>query len=229
MYPERGTPCRNSLLTNSSNHATPTTADTVSQYPNPTATQADNTNPGALRSLAENVVIPIMALGLSTPVVSHTICFIGSKILEKKINKEADDIMIRNFDGANESGRELSKAEKKRYKAEMKAYLKRVKEEERKERELLKLEQKLARKYNKEPNDFEILSVGSTTDEEENWKTWTRPFGNQVHYTNRTCWLTRKKESLEQKLAEAKQEVKTKLKPYKKVGLVLGFGQWSNY
>ncbi|KAK6349567.1 hypothetical protein TWF696_005852 [Orbilia brochopaga] len=40
-----------------------------------------------LRTVSKRVVFPFVALGLSTPVVSHAICYVGSRILKHKIEQ----------------------------------------------------------------------------------------------------------------------------------------------
>ncbi|KAF3915480.1 hypothetical protein ABW21_db0201668 [Orbilia brochopaga] len=53
-------------------------------------------------SVSERVLFPILAIGLSTPVLSHAICYVGSRLLKRKVNHELNQ-MIRSVSGNNGS------------------------------------------------------------------------------------------------------------------------------
>ncbi|KAK6362179.1 hypothetical protein TWF730_005875 [Orbilia blumenaviensis] len=107
-----------------------------------------------LRRVSDKVLIPIVAVGLSTPIISQGICLVGSKILKHKMERETELMMARNrvrngSNGINGDSIALSKEEKEMRKAEMSAmkeHFKRRKAEAKKERQLLKAEKAALRK-----------------------------------------------------------------------------------
>ncbi|KAF3925911.1 hypothetical protein ABW20_dc0105294 [Dactylellina cionopaga] len=208
--------------------------------PTPPDTQSDiSTNNGKrsfFKTVSGRVVIPLMALGLSTPIISHAVCLIGSRILKRKMERETELMMksTAHYAGVDGNGDpsariSLSKEEKKMRKAEMKAHFKRRKEAAQMQREYLRRERALMRK-NKKHNARKLRKRGiqesfvgqsvmitDSSDEEE-----LKPGGfveAQLMSRKRRCstWF-----------AEKKLKYMAKLKKNRKVGLFLGIGWWGN-
>ncbi|KAK6350583.1 hypothetical protein TWF718_003772 [Orbilia javanica] len=121
----------------------------------PIDSNADDTaKPSFLSRVTDKVLIPVIALGLSTPIISHGICFVGSKILKHKMERETK-AMLR---GAGSGGVSnaifgdpvgLFKEERDMQKAQIaaiKANFKRRKADAKAERKLLKAEKAAVRK-----------------------------------------------------------------------------------
>ncbi|EWC45640.1 hypothetical protein DRE_05201 [Drechslerella stenobrocha 248] len=143
-------------------------------------THSENTAPcwvGLLRTISDRIILPIVALSLSTPVISHAICLIGSRVLKRKMDKEADQMMsaarsynhtrdsgFTNFHSTSTSMPTISKQEKKRQMAEVRAGMKRRKREAKLERKLLNKERKMLKRYMR--NAREIDEADSSGDDE---------------------------------------------------------------
>ncbi|KAF3205560.1 hypothetical protein TWF191_001814 [Orbilia oligospora] len=110
--------------------------------------------PTLFRRITDKVVIPVIALGLATPIISQGICLAGSKILKHRMDRETEAMMARARAGGNSNiGRgdpiALSKDEENMRKAEMSAikeHFKRRKEDAKVQRRLLKAEKTSIRK-----------------------------------------------------------------------------------
>ncbi|KAF3133781.1 hypothetical protein TWF594_008940 [Orbilia oligospora] len=106
------------------------------------------------RRITDKVVIPVIALGLATPIISQGICLVGSKILKHRMDRETEAMMARaRAGGSSNIGRgdpiALSKDEENMRKAEMSAikeHFKRRKEDAKVQRRLLKAEKAAIRK-----------------------------------------------------------------------------------
>ncbi|KAK6534853.1 hypothetical protein TWF281_006152 [Arthrobotrys megalospora] len=121
----------------------------------PTNASSDGSgHPGVFRRVTDKVLIPVIALGLATPVVSQGICFVGSKILKHKMERETEVMMARARASGCSNGTQgdsiaLTREEEEMRKAEMNAikeHFKRRKEEAKVQRQLLKAEKAAMRK-----------------------------------------------------------------------------------
>ncbi|RVD81878.1 uncharacterized protein DFL_009725 [Arthrobotrys flagrans] len=114
----------------------------------------DPAKPTMFRCVADSVLIPAVALGLATPVVSQGICWVGSKIFKHKMEYETESMMARARAGddpnhAHGDPIALSREEEEMRKAEISAikdHFKRRKEDAKVQRQLLKAEKAAMRK-----------------------------------------------------------------------------------
>ncbi|KAF3096193.1 hypothetical protein TWF102_006811 [Orbilia oligospora] len=203
------------------------------------------------RRITDKVVIPVIALGLATPIISQGICLVGSKILKHRMDRETETMMARaRAGGSSNIGRgdpiALSKDEENMRKAEMSAikeHFKRRKEDAKVQRRLLKAEKAAIHP----PTYSEAISrVDNLVPEWGQSGPSTLPFQmsttpiNPNSATNTSApskckgilnWAQEKKSAAYQglKLGQKKAAFKTKVKVTKKAGLIFGFGYWGNY
>ncbi|KAF3913768.1 hypothetical protein AA313_de0209721 [Arthrobotrys entomopaga] len=210
----------------SSEKAVPTPPATSSEGSDTSKTSTKNP---ILRAISDRVVIPLIALGLSTPVISHAICLVGSRILKYKMDHELFDHTHRsisidgNFDP--NSGIGLSKEEEKARKAEMKTLFKSRKDAAKLEREYLRKERALMRKMKKEQarklrkkGQNPSAQMDATTDmasDECSPKQQAIPAAQPSAYR--------------QFMDKMKEKYNRNLKKSRKLGLFLGIGWWGNY
>ncbi|KAF3283840.1 hypothetical protein TWF970_001012 [Orbilia oligospora] len=135
--------------------------------------------PTLLRRITDKVVIPVIALGLATPIISQGICLVGSKILKHRMDRETEAMMARaRAGGSSNIGRgdpiALSKDEENMRKAEMSAikeHFKRRKEDAKVQRRLLKAEKAairnsgsiFAQKLKKKPSPSTTTTTATAT------------------------------------------------------------------
>ncbi|KAK6521713.1 hypothetical protein TWF506_001917 [Arthrobotrys conoides] len=134
-----------------SNPVIPTSDDPAALFDIPSNEEA---KPTLFRRITDKVIVPVVALGLATPIISQGICLVGSKILKHRMERETEAMMSRARAGDGQhSGRgdpiALSQEEEEMRRAEMaaiKEHLKRRKEDAKVQRQLLKAEKAAMRK-----------------------------------------------------------------------------------
>ncbi|KAJ6264908.1 hypothetical protein Dda_1061 [Drechslerella dactyloides] len=163
------------------------------------AAQSGTVSAGSCRQngILRSILFPLVALGLSTPIISHTICFIGSRILKYRMERGARDMMISagypdysssdttpdesSSDSSNYRPDSLiSKRERQRRRIEAKI-----------ERARLKREKKLMKRYKKRARQ---AAKGASISNEEEWNGGV-PLdpSRRRHRTAVWRWLKRKK------------------------------------
>ncbi|EPS39319.1 hypothetical protein H072_6910 [Dactylellina haptotyla CBS 200.50] len=187
------------------------------------------------RVISDRVVIPLVALGLSTPIVSHAICFVGSKILKHKMDRETEQVLFRGprgspFDGSFQRNGSiaLSREEEKMRKAEMKEHFKHRKMAAKIQRESLKQERATMRKYRKQyirnirkqgaqPEGISNV-ISHDTFFEDDSDELMKPRRSKGGSKDSRGWVPRMKE-----------KYNLKKKKSKRLGFLLGLGWWGNY